>query len=449
MIWLHDTKHMIFIGSPRLTSLNELIEMNVYLADIPLYDVTRELVLLNQQRIAEIDIADIVTFTNIAAACSPMDIVNMLNEMYQRFDELTSQHKVYKVETIGDAYMIVSGVPETTRVHAQLVANFAMDMVEEAGLVKSPATALPLQDREELDVKGKGKMATYFLCGHLKRRMEELDDDFAALEVYEDSTENGQYVVGPSGLSQDDLVSLDVNGDKAVGDNNTKTDAVDTTFDDDDDDVVYRDDDDDVKDNGGISGEDDEDEEDNADADVERLDEGSCDEEDLHSDHTVDEKVDEVEKCQEKKRRESECLVSINEKVEPARRKISSQSLASGSKQANAAPKLKRGNRKMSRSCNDTAFYSATLTLPHHKGNGHRSASENEIVTNEKTPGRRSGSKTNVGEGGDSECIYVNGSFKNTYRSSMYKGDENSVEFQPAVQFQRTKRYPIATDPPK
>ena len=52
---------------------------------------------------------------------------------------------VLQVETIGDAYMIVSGVPETTAVHAQLVANFAMDMVEEAGLVKSPATSLPLQ----------------------------------------------------------------------------------------------------------------------------------------------------------------------------------------------------------------------------------------------------------------------------------------------------------------
>ena len=48
---------MIFIGSPRLTSLDELMEMDVYLADIPLYDVTRELVLLNQQRIAEIDVA--------------------------------------------------------------------------------------------------------------------------------------------------------------------------------------------------------------------------------------------------------------------------------------------------------------------------------------------------------------------------------------------------------
>jgi len=57
MMWLDDIKHMIFISSPRLSSLTELMEMNVYLADIPLYDVTRELVLLNQQRIAEIDIA--------------------------------------------------------------------------------------------------------------------------------------------------------------------------------------------------------------------------------------------------------------------------------------------------------------------------------------------------------------------------------------------------------
>ena len=56
-MWLKDINHMIFISSPRLSSLTELLEMNVFLADIPIYDVTRELVLLNQQRIAEIDIA--------------------------------------------------------------------------------------------------------------------------------------------------------------------------------------------------------------------------------------------------------------------------------------------------------------------------------------------------------------------------------------------------------
>ncbi|XP_059144680.1 guanylate cyclase soluble subunit beta-2-like isoform X1 [Physella acuta] len=206
MIWMESNKLMIFIGSPRLTSLKEMKRMNVYMADIPLYDVTREMVLLYQQRNAEIDItkkldettaelkrtskelefekqktdrllyqmlpekvaiqlkngqkveaekfdqvtilfSDIVTFTNIAAACSPLDVVNMLNDMYHRFDLKTTVHGVYKVETIGDAYMVVSGVPEKTDVHAQPVANFALDMVEQAACVLSPATGKPLQIR--------------------------------------------------------------------------------------------------------------------------------------------------------------------------------------------------------------------------------------------------------------------------------------------------------------
>lgn len=41
--------------------------------------------------------SDIVTFTNIAAACTPMDIVKMLNDLYRRFDAKTSDHNVYKV----------------------------------------------------------------------------------------------------------------------------------------------------------------------------------------------------------------------------------------------------------------------------------------------------------------------------------------------------------------
>ena len=41
--------------------------------------------------------SDIVTFTNIAAACPAMAVVNMLNDMYQRFDAATVVHGVYKV----------------------------------------------------------------------------------------------------------------------------------------------------------------------------------------------------------------------------------------------------------------------------------------------------------------------------------------------------------------
>ena len=56
MVLLEEVDHVVFIGSPRLADLNELSERKMYLSDIPIYDVTRELVLLNQQRIAEIEV---------------------------------------------------------------------------------------------------------------------------------------------------------------------------------------------------------------------------------------------------------------------------------------------------------------------------------------------------------------------------------------------------------
>ena len=56
MIYLAESKHVVFVGSPRLSSLTEMFEKNIFLSDIPPYDVTRELVLLNQQRMAEIEV---------------------------------------------------------------------------------------------------------------------------------------------------------------------------------------------------------------------------------------------------------------------------------------------------------------------------------------------------------------------------------------------------------
>jgi guanylate cyclase soluble subunit beta len=57
MRWMEDIHHMIFISSPCISSLEELKAMDIYISDIPLYDVTRELILLNQQRMAEMEIA--------------------------------------------------------------------------------------------------------------------------------------------------------------------------------------------------------------------------------------------------------------------------------------------------------------------------------------------------------------------------------------------------------
>ena len=56
--------------------------------------------------------SDVVGFTSICALLTPMEVVSVLNEMYTKFDKCLETHNCYKVETIGDAYMLVSGLPE-------------------------------------------------------------------------------------------------------------------------------------------------------------------------------------------------------------------------------------------------------------------------------------------------------------------------------------------------
>ncbi|XP_049708855.1 guanylate cyclase soluble subunit beta-2-like [Elephas maximus indicus] len=289
MIWMESMRCMVYMCSPKLRSLQELEERKMHLSDIAPHDATRDLILLNQQRLAEIELSnqlerkkeelrvlskhlalekkktetllyamlpehvanqlkegkkvaagefktctilfsDVVTFTSICAACEPIQTVTMLNSMYSRFDRLTSIHGVYKVETIGDAYMVVGGVPVPVGNHAQRMANFALGMRISAREVVNPVTGEPIQvemgihtgpvlagvvgdkmpryclfgdtvntasrmqshglpdkvhicptayralenqgfeiiERGEIEVKGKGKMTTYFLIQNLK-----------------------------------------------------------------------------------------------------------------------------------------------------------------------------------------------------------------------------------------------------------------------------------------
>jgi adenylate cyclase len=166
--------------------------------------------------------ADIVDFTHFSARVSPEELVTRLNNVFSLFDQLAEKHRLEKIKTIGDSYMVVGGVPVARPDHAEAVAEMALDMLaqlptlagdtfhvrvgihtgpviagvigikkfsydlwgdtvnlasrmEELGVADhiqvSPATYAQLQaryllsERSPIQVKGKGEMPTYFLMG--------------------------------------------------------------------------------------------------------------------------------------------------------------------------------------------------------------------------------------------------------------------------------------------
>ncbi|MCX6948452.1 MAG: response regulator [Opitutae bacterium] len=74
--------------------------------------------------------ADIVEFTRISAKQSPQRTVQLLNEIFSSFDRIAEQLELEKIKTIGDAYMLVSGVPLLRADHAEVCAQAAFAMLE-------------------------------------------------------------------------------------------------------------------------------------------------------------------------------------------------------------------------------------------------------------------------------------------------------------------------------
>lgn len=174
---------------------------------------------------ATVVFTDIVGFTNLASLVSATTIVKLLNTLFSRFDALLDHHPIEKIKTIGDSYMLAAGIPSPRKDHALQAAAFAFAMHNELrrfvaetgypismriGMHSGPVVAgiigtrkfvydlwgdtvniasrmeshgqagkihcsetvfeqlsgiYKFERRGAIDIKGKGKMDTYFLIG--------------------------------------------------------------------------------------------------------------------------------------------------------------------------------------------------------------------------------------------------------------------------------------------
>uniref|UniRef100_A0A7E4UWW8 guanylate cyclase n=1 Tax=Panagrellus redivivus TaxID=6233 RepID=A0A7E4UWW8_PANRE len=203
MMVLDDKEHLIYLCSPYVTSIPELLQFGMRISAMPLHDSTRDLILLNQQRLSDVEVnlqleanneqleqlardleseksktdellkemlpqtvasqlingtsvdacefeeatvmfTDVPSFQFIVPHCKPKDVVHLLNHLFTKFDRLVTLHNVYKVETVGDSYMTVGGVPENNEQHCENICHVALGMIWEARTVIDPVSGEPL-----------------------------------------------------------------------------------------------------------------------------------------------------------------------------------------------------------------------------------------------------------------------------------------------------------------
>lgn len=192
-------KQVMFVISPDAKNVAELTEMQLTMSDLPLHSFQRDAVFLGEHMYSEVrsahaldklskklanernlsntllysmiprDVADllrngkafepehhdnvtlffsdVVGFTSMSAELPPWDIIDLLNRLYTVMDYLAAKFNLYKVETIGDAYMCCSGLPEPNDSHAEDIANFSIAVKECVKLVTSPLSGQPIRLR--------------------------------------------------------------------------------------------------------------------------------------------------------------------------------------------------------------------------------------------------------------------------------------------------------------
>ncbi|XP_043954352.1 atrial natriuretic peptide receptor 1-like isoform X2 [Gambusia affinis] len=184
---------------------------------------------------ATVFFSDIVGFTQLSSSSTPYQVVDFLNKLYTTFDDIIDNHDVYKVETIGDAYMVVSGVPQENGIlHASEIASMALDLVAVCRTFRIPhKPGMQLQIRAGIHsgpvvagVVGT-KMPRYCLFGDTVNTSSRMESTSLALKIQCSSSafylleEIGGYVLECRGTLQvkgkGDMVTYWLEGKKATG----------------------------------------------------------------------------------------------------------------------------------------------------------------------------------------------------------------------------------------
>jgi adenylate cyclase len=123
-----------FVGQRNLfQERSEMLLLNILPKEISEALKTKPRAIAAHYDDASILFADIVDFTHMAATMMPLTLVDLLNEVFHCFDDLVDKYDLEKIKTIGDCYMVASGVPRPRVDHAHALVNFALDMQAEIG----------------------------------------------------------------------------------------------------------------------------------------------------------------------------------------------------------------------------------------------------------------------------------------------------------------------------
>lgn len=74
--------------------------------------------------------ADIQGFTVLASKCNAKELVELLNDLYARFDKLADKHGCLRIKLLGDCYYCVSGLPDPRPDHAKCTVEMALSMIQ-------------------------------------------------------------------------------------------------------------------------------------------------------------------------------------------------------------------------------------------------------------------------------------------------------------------------------